>query len=67
MKNHVLIVSEINMLNLNIPKQRLSFAMSSHRYFVLTCFFPSSKYTTDLLPFYLICGYDQSILKAYMQ
>lgn len=64
MKNHVLIASEINMLNLNIPKQRLPFAVSNHRYFVPACFFPSSEYTTDLLPFYSICGYDQSVLKA---
>lgn len=64
MKNHVLIVSEINMLNLNIPKQRLSFAVSNHRYFMLACFLSSSEYTTDLLPFYPICGYDQTVLKA---
>jgi len=64
MKNHVLITSEINTLNLNIPEQRLSFALSNHRYFVLTCFFPSSEFTTDLFLFYSICGSDHSVLKA---
>lgn len=67
MKNYVLITSEINMLHLYIPEQRLSFDMSNHRYFVLPCFFPSSEFTTDLLLYYSICGSDHSILKAYMQ
>lgn len=54
-KSHVLIASEINMLNLNIPEQRVSSAMSDHRYFVLTHFFPQLWIHQQLIsrPLYL--------------
>lgn len=66
MKNHELIASEINMLNLNIPKQRLSFGVSNHKYFVLACFSPAlctPQTYCPSIPFVVVI----SVLKVYMQ